>query len=137
MTDTSWTIEAFHDGDCPLCAREVSLLRRLDRRGRIRFVDIAAPDFDPAPLGKTQAELMGAMHARLPDGTWVTGVEVFRRLYAACGLGPLVAVTRLPGVARALDGAYRVFARNRLRWTGRGAACHDGACAVPGAGGSQ
>lgn len=128
MGDVSWAVEAFHDGDCPLCAREVALLRRLDRRGRIRFVDIAAPDFDPTPLGKTRDELMDRMQARLPDGRWVEGVEVFRRLYAAVGLGPLVAPTRLPGVSHLLDLAYRAFARNRLRLTGR---CQDGVCPVP------
>lgn len=128
MSETSWAVEAFHDGDCPLCAREVALLRRLDRRGRIRFVDIAAPGFDPAPLGRTREELMDRMHARLPDGRWVEGVEVFRRLYAAVGLGLLVAPTRLPGVSHLLDLAYRAFARNRLRLTGR---CRDGACPVP------
>ena len=30
-------VEVFYDGDCPLCTREIRLLRRLDRRGRIRF----------------------------------------------------------------------------------------------------
>ena len=123
-----WQVEVFHDGDCPLCAREVALLRRLDRgRGRIRFTDVAAPDFDPAAHGKTHDDFMARIHGRLPDGTWLEGVEVFRRLYAAVGLGPLVAATRLPGVSHLLDAGYRVFARNRLRWTGR---C-DAACAVP------
>ena len=32
---------------------------------------------------------------RLPDGTWVEGVEVFRRLYAAVGFTRLAAVSRL------------------------------------------
>lgn len=53
------------------------------------------------------------------------GVEVFRRLYAAVGFGPLAALTRLPGVAQLLDLGYRWFAKNRLRLTGR---CADGAC---------
>jgi monofunctional biosynthetic peptidoglycan transglycosylase len=70
---------------------------------------------------------MDRIHARLPDGTLVEGVEVFRRLYAAVGFGPLVALTRLPGIAWLLDRLYRWFARNRLRLTGR---CVDGACEV-------
>ncbi len=37
-------ITFLHDGECPLCAREVAMLRRLDRgRGRLAFDDIAAP----------------------------------------------------------------------------------------------
>jgi predicted DCC family thiol-disulfide oxidoreductase YuxK len=119
------TIEVFYDGDCPLCTREIRVLRRLDRRDRITFTNIAAADF--VPDGKDLATLMARIHGRLPDGTWVEGVEVFRELYAAVGFGPLVALTRLPGISHLLGAAYRVFARNRLRWTGR---CTD-ACAAP------
>jgi predicted DCC family thiol-disulfide oxidoreductase YuxK len=76
---------------------------------------------------------MDRIHARLPDGRLIEGVEVFRRLYAAVGLGALVAPTRLPGVAHLLELAYRAFARNRLRLTGR---CREdgGACAARTAG---
>lgn len=118
-------IEVFYDGACPLCVREVRMLHRRDRRGRIRFVDIAADDFDTASIGLSWDRLMDRIHARLPDGTLVEGVEVFRRLYAAVGFGPLVALTRLPGVRQLLDVAYAAFAKNRLRLTGR---CVDGAC---------
>ena len=113
-----------HDGDCPLCAREVALLRRLDRgRGRIGFDDISAPDFDPGRHGQTLAALMARIHGVLPDGTLIEGVEVFRRAYAAVGLGWLLAWTRWPLLRPLADAAYRIFARNRLRWTGRAPAC--------------
>lgn len=120
-------VEVFYDGECPLCVREIRLLRRLDRRGRIGFVDIAEPGFDPSPLGVDHATLMAKIYGRLPDGTLVTGVEVFRRLYAAVGFGPLVQLSRLPGVSHALDASYRWFAKNRLRLTGR---CDRETCAV-------
>jgi predicted DCC family thiol-disulfide oxidoreductase YuxK len=128
-------VTVFFDGECPLCLREIRLLRRMDRRGRINFVDIARPDFDGGAVGLprevTHADLMAEIHGLLPDGTVIRGVEVFRRLYAAVGLGALVAITRVPGISHLLDGAYRLFARNRLRLTGR---CADGACAVHGRG---
>lgn len=122
-------VEVFFDGACPLCRREVALLRRLDRgRGRIRFTDIDAPGFDPSSVGQTQAELMARIHGRLADGSLVTGVEVFRQLYTAVGFGALVALTRLPGIRHVLDAAYTLFARNRLRLTGR---CTNDSCEVP------
>jgi predicted DCC family thiol-disulfide oxidoreductase YuxK len=102
-----------------MCAREIAMLRRLDRPGRIRFVDIAAPGFDACAVGVSQEALMARIHGRLPDGTLVDGVEVFRRLYTAVGFGPAVALTRLPGVAQLLDLAYAAFARRRLRLGGR------------------
>lgn len=112
-------IEVFFDGDCPLCLREINLLRRWDRRGKIRFTDISSPDFQAAEVGKTDDVLMAQMHGRLPDGTWLQGVEVFRRLYAAVGFGPLVFLSRLPLISQLLDWGYAVFARNRFRLTGR------------------
>ncbi len=122
-----WRIEVFFDGECPLCLREIKLLRRMDRNDRIRFTDIADPTFRPTEFGKTNQEFMDEIQGRLPDGTWVTGVEVFRRLYAAVGLGPLVWLTRLPGISHGLEVGYRAFAKNRLRLTGR---CNAGSCEV-------
>ena len=114
-----WDIEVYFDGDCPLCRREVAYLRRADRRGRIRFTNIAAPAFSAAAVGLDDQELMAEIHGRLPDGAIIRGVEVFRRLYSAVGWGPLVRLSRLPGIRHGLDVAYRLFARHRLRLTGR------------------
>jgi len=122
-------VEVFFDGGCPLCAREIGMLRRLDRDGRIVFTDISDPGFDPSGTGRDWDELMARIHGRLPDGTLVEGVEVFRLLYAAVGFRRLVALSRLPGVRHLLELGYRLFARHRLRLTGR---CGDGACATPG-----
>lgn len=125
---TDFDIEVFYDGACPLCMREIRMLQRKDRRKRIRFVDIAAEGFDAASVGLSWEALMTRIHGRLADGTLVEGVEVFRRLYAAVGFGPLVAVTRAPGVSQLLGVAYGTFAKHRLRLTGR---CADGVCQVP------
>lgn len=125
--ESFYEIEVFYDGECPLCTREILMLRGLDRRHRIRFVDIAAEGFDAASVGATWEALMDRIHGRLPDGTLIEGVEVFRRLYAAVGYSRLVALTRLPGVSQLLDFAYDAFAKHRLKLTGR---CVDGACAV-------
>ena len=126
-TVPDWDVEVFHDGACPLCAKEIALLRWLDRRGRIRFTDVAAEDFAPADYGKSMAEFMDHIQGRLPDGSFVTGVEVFRRLYGAVGLRWLMPLTSLPGVRHLLDWGYDRFAKNRLKWTGR---CDAGVCAT-------
>lgn len=123
------SFELFYDGECPLCRREVAGLRRLDRQHRITFTDIAAPGFDASSLGLTHERMMARIHGRCSDGTLVEGVEVFRQVYSAVGFAPLVALTRLPGIRAALDSAYTVFARNRLRLTGRN--CDSGSCTAP------
>ncbi len=122
-----WDIEVFYDGACPLCMREINMLKRMDgQRQRIRFTDIAVPEFEPDTVGLSFTALMERIHGRLPNGSLVEGVEVFRRLYAAVGFEKLVAVSRWPGIASILDLAYTLFAKNRLRLTGR---CTD-ACEV-------
>jgi predicted DCC family thiol-disulfide oxidoreductase YuxK len=127
----SWEIALLYDGDCPLCAREVAMLQRRDRRGAIVAIDIAEPGFEASRYGLDRERLMARMHALLPDGTVVEGMEVFRRAYAAVGLGWLLAPSRWPVLGRVFDAAYTWFARNRLRLTGRGDHVCDGTCARP------
>ncbi len=127
-----WKIRMLYDGACPLCAREMRAVLRLDRgRGRIQLEDISAPDFDPGVYGLDHQTVMDRMHAVLPDGRIVEGMEAFRRACAAVGLDWLLAPTGWPGLRRIFDALYRVFARNRLRWTGRADECASGACASP------
>ena len=128
QVEATRTLELFFDGDCPLCAREVRLLKRLDKRETILFTDIAGPDFNAGDYGRSEAEFNATIHARTPQGVWITGFEVFRQLYNAVGFGLLVRLTRIPGIAQMLEAAYRVFAANRLRLTGR---CDAKTCSRP------
>jgi predicted DCC family thiol-disulfide oxidoreductase YuxK len=119
------------DGECPLCAKEAALMRRLDKgRGRLAIVDIAAADFDAGRYGTTFDAVMGEIHGVTIDGRLVKGVEVFRRAYAAVGWGWMLAPTAWPGLRWVSDAVYRWFAKNRLRLTGRRGACEGGRCRV-------
>ena len=120
---SEFEIELLFDGDCPLCAREVAFLRRRRHADRVRWTDIAARDFDPARHGLTHDDVMGQIHGVLPDGRVLTGMEVFRRVYAAVGIGWVLAPSSWPGIGRVFDAGYAWFARNRLRWTGREEVC--------------
>ena len=62
-------------------------------------------------MGRTFDELMSQIYGRLPDGTLIQGVEVFRRLYTAVGFGTLVAVTRWPGISQLLSRLAIRFSR--------------------------
>jgi predicted DCC family thiol-disulfide oxidoreductase YuxK len=94
-------------------------------------VDIAEPSFDAGVYGTTFEAVMGQIHGVTAEGRLVTGVEVFRRAYAAVGIGWALSWTRLPVVRACVDTLYLVFARYRLRLTGRGGSCVGGRCAVP------
>jgi predicted DCC family thiol-disulfide oxidoreductase YuxK len=113
-------IEVFYDGDCSVCVREIEWLHQRDTQGRIRLTDIAAPGFDAdRDAGIPIVRLMDCIQARLASGEVLEGMEVFRHLYEIVGFPRLVRLTRLPVITPLLDGAYRLFAKHRLRLAGR------------------
>lgn len=108
------------DGGCPLCVREVRFLERRDHAKRIRFVDIDAPDYNPAAHGAIgYREAMGRIHAICSDGTVLQDVAVFREAYRLIGLGWLYAPTRWPLLSSIVNRIYSVWASRRLQLTGR------------------
>lgn len=120
------------DGECPLCVKEGRLLKWLDKgRGRLEVVHFTDAEFDFERYGLTFETAMGQIHGIAPDGTIVTGVEVFRRSYDAVGWGWLWAPTGWPILEPIFDAMYRWFARNRFWLTGRPNPCEGGRCAVP------
>ncbi|GHT93489.1 hypothetical protein AGMMS49545_12900 [Betaproteobacteria bacterium] len=134
-----YPLEFLYDGGCAICRFDVANLRRRDGQHRLTFVDITAPDFDPAPYGRSKEALLARIAARRADGVMVEGPEVFRLSLAAVGLGWLVAPTRLPIFKQMTELAYVWFARNRT-WLSRRfggifarltPACEDGVCHIP------
>lgn len=128
--EASNTIQVFFDGDCPLCRKEIAFLSRRDSEGRIAVTDIAAPSFDASRYDRSHTDFMATIQGRLSDGRWISGVEVFRQLYSAVGFKRMVRLSRLRPIAWVLDHAYTVFAKHRLRLTGR---CTTSACSIPSA----
>lgn len=100
------TLTVWHDGDCPLCRREIAVMRRLDRRGAIRFVD--ATDGDAScPIDRRQ--LLARFHAK-EDGRLLSGAAAFAAMWRAIPLlRPLGLLARNAFVLRQLDTAYLGF----------------------------
>ncbi|KAK7317207.1 hypothetical protein RJT34_01230 [Clitoria ternatea] len=116
-----WKIKMLYDGDCPLCMREVNMLReRNSSYGTIKFVDISSDDYSPEENQNLDYQtVMGRIHAILSDGTVVTDVEAFRKLYEHVGLGWVYAITKYEPIAKIADSIYGVWAKYRLQITGR------------------
>ncbi|CAN6250579.1 unnamed protein product [Urochloa humidicola] len=117
----NWRIKMLYDGDCPLYMREVNMLRERNKSyGAIKFVDISSKDYSPDDnQGLDYETVMGRIHAILSDGTVVTDVEAFRRLYEEVGLGWVYAVTKYEPVATMANAVYGVWAKYRMQITGR------------------
>lgn len=110
-----WELKMLYDGACPFCMREIRFLQRRDRHGVLALEDIAAPGFEASRFGLDHESVDGKIHGILPDGSIVTGMEVFRRAYKAVGIGWLLAPTGWPLLRPLFDRGYRWFARNRVR----------------------
>ncbi|MFN3769496.1 MAG: thiol-disulfide oxidoreductase DCC family protein [Ectopseudomonas guguanensis] len=113
MHNYSWPLTLYFDGDCPLCAREIRLLRRHATPQRLLFVDISTEYFDPAPLGLSLAEMQARLHARWADGEWLLGLDASLWSWQAAGLGRWVAPLRWRPLRPLLEWGYRLFCRLR------------------------
>lgn len=129
--DKSWIFEVFYDGECPICTREIDFLKRRDSKAQIKFTDFTDADFSPSLIGRTRQQLDAKIHGRTRSGDLVEGVEVFRQLYGAIGWSSLVKLSRMPVIKNLLNVGYSIFAKNRLRLTGRNSnGCIDGRCST-------
>jgi predicted DCC family thiol-disulfide oxidoreductase YuxK len=131
MTDQAWQIKMLFDRQCPLCSREVTMLRKRNRAGKIAFEDIAEPGFDPARYGLTMEQVVGSMHAVRPDGSIVKGVDVFAEVYDAAGWKLLARLIHWPVTRPLAKLGYRIFAAVRPRLSRFDPSdCATGSCRV-------
>lgn len=104
----------FFDGDCPICSKEVCYLKTKEKSKLVEFKDIAALDFDPGLFGKNKKELLSQIHAMMPDGSFIKGADVFRKLYFILGYKIFSRIISLPFIRQIIDFLYLVFAKYRL-----------------------
>lgn len=105
-------LTVWHDGHCPLCAREIALMRRLDRAGAITFID--ARDGE-ASCPVDRAALLRRFHAR-ENGEMLSGAAAFAAMWRAIPvLRPLGLAARNPILLALLERGYRLFLRVRPR----------------------
>jgi predicted DCC family thiol-disulfide oxidoreductase YuxK len=118
-------LTVWFDGGCPLCTREIALMRRLDRRGVIAFVDLQQDGTCPID----RATLLARFHAQAPDGPMLSGAEAFAALWRAVPLlRPLGLAARWRPLLILLERAYVLFLRVRpalQRWMRRREAAAD------------
>jgi predicted DCC family thiol-disulfide oxidoreductase YuxK len=109
----SQSVKVWFDGDCPLCRREIALMRRLDRHGAIAFVDVAQGADPSCPIDR--AALLARFHAE-EDGVVHDGAAAFAAMWRAIPLlRPLGLLARNDAVLRVLEAAYLRFLKLRPR----------------------
>jgi len=106
-------VTVWYDGACPLCVREIALMRRLDRARAIDFVDVA-PAEAACPIDRDL--LLARFHAREADGPILDGAAAFAAMWRAIPLlRPLGLVARNGVMLRVLEWAYVGFLKVRPR----------------------
>jgi predicted DCC family thiol-disulfide oxidoreductase YuxK len=103
-------VAVWYDGACALCVREITLMRWLDRRGAIDFVD-ASDGQTACPLDRSV--LLSRLHAS-ENGVIVSGAAAFAAMWRAIPvLRPLGLVARNGWVLAVLERAYLSFLKAR------------------------
>lgn len=110
---TIYPLTLLYDAACSVCALEMDHLRARNDAGRLVFVDISAPGFDPTPYGATYEAMDAEIHAVRADGQLMKGVQVLRLAYEAVGLGWVMRPAGWGPLRGPADVAYRLFARHR------------------------
>lgn len=106
-------VKVWYDGACPLCLREIALMRRLDRRGAITFVDVAAGADPSCPIDR--ATLLARFHAE-EEGVVHSGAAAFAAMWRAIPLlRPLGLAARWRPVLMVLEATYLQFLKIRPR----------------------
>lgn len=103
-------VTVWYDGDCPLCMREISLMRRLDKRRAINFVEIQTAAACPVDL----ETLMKRFHAQERDQPIVSGAAAFAAMWRAIPmLRPLGVLAKSRPVLWVLERLYIGFLKIR------------------------
>src|SRR5271170_7421857 len=109
-------LTVYYDKSCPMCATEMHVIQGLDWRGRLKLVDCSDARFDDgdaAKEGVTRAAMMTRLHARDPDGKWLTGLDAFEAVYASAGLRVAARFWGDRRLRPLLERIYPVMARYR------------------------
>lgn len=102
----------WYDGACPLCVREIALMRRLDWNHSIDFQDIA-PDTVICPLDRQL--MLARLHAS-ENGVMLSGAAAFAAMWRTVPLlKPLGWLAKNPVILDILERLYVRFLKIRPR----------------------
>lgn len=124
-----------YDGLCALCQQSLRMIRPLDWRNAIEYLNLQEWDNVHARFPQLDYEaLMGAVHVVLPDGSVLTGYKGVRELLRRLPLtGWMYPILMLPGVSWLGDKVYKWIAAHRYQFNrifGGPTECVDGVCKV-------
>lgn len=120
-------IRVFYDGGCPLCLKEISHYRRIQREDVIDWLDITDRSLILADYGLTFQAASQRFHVLDQQGRWETGAHGFVILWKHLPYYRyLAAVVESLRLVKLMDLVYSRWAVWRLRRR-----CSNGQCMPP------
>jgi len=115
LPQNTWEVKYLYDGDCNLCMSLVDMLRRRDGEGKICFVNLRDPDYDPMlNQGITFEEGMETIHVIRENNEVLTGPKALEELYSAANLGWIQRIMQFPVLSFFVGIAYKIVSALRL-----------------------
>lgn len=108
-------LTVYHDGSCPLCQREIALMKSITPSDQVTFTDVSTLGaHDRVTADLTVNDAMRRFHVRRADGQLVSGAAAFITMWSASPkLRWLAAIGKSPRAVRLLDYLYSGFLRTR------------------------
>jgi predicted DCC family thiol-disulfide oxidoreductase YuxK len=118
-----------YDGECNFCRSQIDTLRRLDGRGRLKFVSLHDPLVHQRYPDLSHEQLMDQLWIVSRDGSRYGGASAVRflsrRLPILWAIAPIL---HFPGSLGLWQYLYRQIAKRRYRIAGR--TCENGTCSL-------
>ncbi|WP_150912074.1 thiol-disulfide oxidoreductase DCC family protein [Marinobacter halotolerans] len=103
----------FYDGQCPLCAKEIATLRKLET-GNLVFADVHLQGNRKGLLPEREA-LLRRLHLLTSDGQWVVGLHATVRAWSHTRLGFLFKPLLWPVIYPLVSRFYSNWADRRYQ----------------------
>ncbi|HEY7886260.1 MAG TPA: DUF393 domain-containing protein [Cellvibrionaceae bacterium] len=100
----------YYDGKCPLCTREINMLRRL-KTDSLFLVDVHEADVS----AWQRQQMLQLLHLKRADNSWALGVEATVAAWSYTRLGLLFKPLLWPGIAPVARYFYQRWALKRAR----------------------
>ena len=106
MTREHQVVKVWFDSECPLCVREIKIMRKLDWFNKVDFIDVLSTPECPIQ----REHLLERFHAQRLGGPLLSGAAAFALLWRSLPLlRPLGEIARIPFVLRILEILYLRF----------------------------
>jgi predicted DCC family thiol-disulfide oxidoreductase YuxK len=111
--DMTLTDILYFDGSCPLCSKEITLLKKLSNDG-IAFEDIHALNADDTNT-QSQEALLRRLHLKQSTGEWLIGLDANVAAWSHTQYGFLFKILRWPVIGKIADTIYAYWADKRYQ----------------------